>query len=87
MKVVKLFCRYDYENQSFEELNDELFKNSRKATTMMSFFRPTITTCYNTHLRANETSLHLVRRRLREKNKQITLRDDERCKLNVIRYS
>lgn len=37
IKVVKLFCRYDYENQSFEELNDELFKNSRKATTMMSF--------------------------------------------------
>ncbi|ENY8696315.1 ABC transporter ATP-binding protein [Clostridioides difficile] len=47
IKVVKLFCRYDYENQSFEELNDELFKNSRKATTMMSFFRPTITIIIN----------------------------------------
>ena len=22
IKVVKLFCRYDYENQSFEELNE-----------------------------------------------------------------
>ncbi|MCC0684532.1 ABC transporter ATP-binding protein [Clostridioides sp. ZZV14-6345] len=47
IKVVKLFCRYDYENKSFEELNNELFKNSRKATTMMSFFRPTITIIIN----------------------------------------
>lgn len=37
IKVVKLFCRYDYENKRFEELNNELFQNSRKATTMMSF--------------------------------------------------
>lgn len=47
IKVVKLFCRYDYENKSFEELNNELFKNGRKATTMMSFFRPTITIIIN----------------------------------------
>ncbi len=47
IKVVKLFCRYDYENKSFEELNNELFKNSKKATTMMSFFRPTITIIIN----------------------------------------
>ncbi|MCC0650302.1 ABC transporter ATP-binding protein, partial [Clostridioides sp. ZZV15-6598] len=47
IKVVKLFCRYDYENKRFEELNNELFQNSRKATTMMSFFRPTITIIIN----------------------------------------
>ncbi|NMS91813.1 ABC transporter ATP-binding protein [Clostridioides difficile] len=47
IKVVKLFCRYDYESESFEKLNEELFKNSRKATTMMSFFRPTITIIIN----------------------------------------
>lgn len=47
IKVVKLFCRYDYESKRFEELNEELFQNSRKATTMMSFFRPTITIIIN----------------------------------------
>ena len=47
IKVVKLFCIYDYESKRFEELNEELFQNSRKATTMMSFFRPTITIIIN----------------------------------------
>lgn len=47
IRIVKLFNRYDYEYDKFENINDKLLISTAKAMKISSLFRPTITLIAN----------------------------------------
>ena len=47
VRIVKLFNKFEYEENKFEKVNDDLLKSTTKAMKVSALFRPTITLISN----------------------------------------